>query len=388
MPSINYKKNKQVISDLDLLLIEMWFLSNLRNKKIRFNPKPILDLFHVEQKQPPKVEENFVDLHFEIAKKVDSLIAQFDLELQNNEPQMVTSTQRKLPLIDSIEIRQPNIKQPQMSVFKPATIPTLNFGEVTPEEDFFEIVEPPEFIEVDDNLQQQRQETQSFMVGEKEKQTFRSLIGLGRIKVNNKKPTKQTKPKTAKTKKPVEQKNGFAVKKEELEKTRQEIEERKKQLQKAKEKEKAKKLELKKQRKEKLKQEKLKKLEQKKIEKERKLEKIKKLKEEKLKQKEQERKEKIKAKELEKEVNEKIEKLKKEKSKISNKKEKQVEPAGMEKFIKPSNKEKNDFDKDVEKLIPIIDGLLEKLPENEIEKFAKSKDFALYEKVVNKYKNM
>jgi len=384
MPSNNYKKDKQVISDLDLLLIEMWFLSNLRNKKIKFNPKPILDFFHIETKQPTKVNEKFVDLHFEIAKKVDALIAQYDSELQNNEPQMITTTQRKLPFIDTIEIRQPNIRQPEMSVFKPITPPNLNFGEVTPEEDFFEIIEPPEFIEVNEDIQEEDEETQSFMLGEKEKSTFRSFIGLGKIKVNNKKTTKT---KSVTTKKPKEEKNGFTVKKEELEKTRQEIEERKKQLQKAKEKEKAKKLELKKQKKEKLKQEKIKKLEQKRIEKQKRLEKIKKLREEKQKQKEQERKEKLKAKELEKEVNEKIEKLKKEKNKILDKKEKQVEPAGMEEFIKSKKGDKTIFDKDVEKLIPIIDGLLEKLPDNEIEKFAKSKDFALYEKVVNKYKN-
>ena len=45
------------------------------------------------------------------------------------------------------------------------------------------------------------------------------------------------------------------------------------------------------------------------------------------------------------------------------------------------------WDEDVEKLIPIIDSLLEKLPEEVIDEFAKSEGFSLYEKVILKYKN-
>jgi len=45
------------------------------------------------------------------------------------------------------------------------------------------------------------------------------------------------------------------------------------------------------------------------------------------------------------------------------------------------------WDEDVEKLIPIIDSLLEKLPDEVIDEFAKSEDFTLYEKVISKYKN-
>ena len=45
------------------------------------------------------------------------------------------------------------------------------------------------------------------------------------------------------------------------------------------------------------------------------------------------------------------------------------------------------LDEDVRKALTIIDNLLEKLPEETIEEFVNSKDFEIYEKVVNKYKN-
>ena len=53
---------------------------------------------------------------------------------------------------------------------------------------------------------------------------------------------------------------------------------------------------------------------------------------------------------------------------------------------KAADSGKPNFDSDVEKLLPVIDSLLEKLPDEVIDSFAKSDDFALYEKVVKKYK--
>ena len=44
------------------------------------------------------------------------------------------------------------------------------------------------------------------------------------------------------------------------------------------------------------------------------------------------------------------------------------------------------IDEDVKKLLPIIDSLLEKLPDEIVNEFANSKDFGLYEKVIEKYK--
>jgi len=51
--------------------------------------------------------------------------------------------------------------------------------------------------------------------------------------------------------------------------------------------------------------------------------------------------------------------------------------------------EKEDFimDEDIKKILLMTDNLLGNLPEKVIDEFVKSKDFALYEKVINKYKS-
>jgi len=416
MPSINYKKNKQSRNDLDLLLLEMWFLSNLKNKKIRFNPEAILNFFNVTNKQPLPREEKFVNLHFEIVKKVDALISKYESELKTNEPKTISTIHQDMPISNIIEKREPSIiRQPEIPVFNTEIIQNISFGEIKQEEDFFEIVEPPEFIPVEDKQQENEKTSDSFLLGDQDKSRLKFLSSLGRIKVRNTNTQKQQtikteKQKSIKTEKQKEQINGILVKKEELEKTRQEIEARKKALKNAIEKEKKKKVELKKQRAEKKRAEKLQKLELKRLEKEKK---IQKLKEEKQKQMEKEREEKLKAKKIkEQEIAEKQkqierereEKLKAKKIKEQEIAEKQKEkekereervktkikkepPVGMDTFIKPKKEEIDQYDRDVEKLIPIIDGLLEKLPDDVIDNFAHSKDFVLYEKVINKYKN-
>jgi hypothetical protein len=57
-----------------------------------------------------------------------------------------------------------------------------------------------------------------------------------------------------------------------------------------------------------------------------------------------------------------------------------------EKNEKDAEEKPMGWDEDVEKLIPIIDSLLEKLPEEVINEFANSENFSLYEKVITKYK--
>ena len=373
MPSIDYKENKQVIAELDLLLLEMWFLSNLRNKKIRFNPEPIFNFFNISNKQPPQRKENFVDLHFEIAKKVDALIAKYESELTTNEPQMITKIQSDIPISDIIEKREPSvIRQPEVPVFTSESFQNISFGEFKQQEEFFEIVEPPEFIPVEDDIQENEDNGSSKMFGDQDRSSLKIFSVLGRIKVRNNTTTKQKTIKTEKTKKqPVKTKqsttqtNGVSIKKEELEKTRNEIEAKKKALKNAKEKEKEKKLELKRQKTEKRKAQKLKKLEMKRLQKEKKLKELNKLKEEKQKEKEKQKTEKLKQQKLkEKEKTEKIKTEKKEeKTKKAKKekkiKEKQEKTVEMDKFIKTKEKIKSQYDKDVEKLIPIIDGLLE-----------------------------
>ena len=53
---------------------------------------------------------------------------------------------------------------------------------------------------------------------------------------------------------------------------------------------------------------------------------------------------------------------------------------------KDMEKEESILDEDIKKILLITDNLLGNLPEKIIDEFVKSKDFALYEKVINKYK--
>jgi len=54
--------------------------------------------------------------------------------------------------------------------------------------------------------------------------------------------------------------------------------------------------------------------------------------------------------------------------------------------LKENTSEVLSMDEDVIKFLKIADDLLEKLPDNVIDEFAKSKDFEIYERVINKYK--
>ncbi len=55
------------------------FLSSLKNKEIKFNPKPWKTEETVSTTTNVNVaNDTFVDLHVEVAKKVDTLIAEMD----------------------------------------------------------------------------------------------------------------------------------------------------------------------------------------------------------------------------------------------------------------------------------------------------------------------
>jgi sucrose-6-phosphate hydrolase SacC (GH32 family) len=54
--------------------------------------------------------------------------------------------------------------------------------------------------------------------------------------------------------------------------------------------------------------------------------------------------------------------------------------------LKENSSEVLSMDEDVIKFLKIADDLLEKLPDNVIDDFAKSKDFEVYERVIKKYK--
>jgi len=69
-----------------------------------------------------------------------------------------------------------------------------------------------------------------------------------------------------------------------------------------------------------------------------------------------------------------------------HKKERREEPPALDEFIKEEKRYEKSFLDDVEKLLPILDELLEKLPDEVVDEFVQSEDFVLYEKVVSKFK--
>jgi hypothetical protein len=58
----------------------MGLLKDLWAVKIRFNPRPWSNPGHIVTNVPKVEEKSFVDLHLEVAQKVDALIAQLDQE--------------------------------------------------------------------------------------------------------------------------------------------------------------------------------------------------------------------------------------------------------------------------------------------------------------------
>ena len=69
-------------------------------------------------------------------------------------------------------------------------------------------------------------------------------------------------------------------------------------------------------------------------------------------------------------------------------KETEIESESMDTLIKEEKEPKvTELDEDVEKLLPILDDLFDKLPDEAVDEFAHSEHFQLYEKVLLKYKN-
>jgi len=433
MPSLYKEGNTLELSDLEfLLLVEMGFFNDLKKLKIRFNPKPSSTSLQLLNDKPVEKKEPFIDLHAEIVKKVDEIIEKHEREKQTIEPEIVTKVQQKLPLQEFVELRETSIKKPEIPQFQGELNAETVFTEISPEEDFFEIV-PPNEVSQTPEIQQEDNDFQSVMIGEEESKSHKLFSGFANVKL---------KGKTTKAKKAQKKINGVTKTKIELERSKQEIEARKKALEEAKKAEKEKEEALKKAKEEKEKREKLKKIElkkklkQKKI-KEKEAKKAELLQQKLLKQQEKEKLRKQKLKEIElkrqqkeaekerilKEKQKQKEKLKKQKEKekvkpVEAKKKETTKPKKSEKpkkekkgffkkkkqvkkeaeeipapefdnFIKEkaTKDQKPSLDNDVEQLLPILDELLEKLPEDVIDDFAHSEKFSLYEKVMNKYKN-
>jgi len=392
----NYKENKLEFSKVSLLtLIEMGFFSDLKRKKIRFNPEPLKKPIYRPQNKHITKKENLVNLHLEIVKKVDKLIAKSEKEIEKVELEPVTKRQQQTLSSGVVEIWEPSTRKTEMPAIKTELKPPGSWGELEGREEFSE-VEPP--AEVTSKIEQIKEDNiTSWMVSAINKPSKKSSKGDKQMKI---------KIKNKATKKAARKNNGVTKTKKELEKTKEEIEAKKRALELAMKKEKQKELELKRKQEEKRKREKLRQVEQKKKlkeekqkAKERELEQKRKeeekRKQEKLRQLElkkklrvEMKKERLKEKKVEKPVKEKKQKKTKEKKVRIFKKEKETEPEPMDTFIKEEKEPKiTELDEDVEKLLPILDDLFDKLPDEVVDEFAHSEHFELYEKVILKYKN-
>ena len=490
----DYKKNNL---EIDIFLAtENGIYNYLKGKNIKFNLRPFSNPQHSKNKKTDTTNSNLIDLHLEIVKKIDNLLADNEKNI-DIKPSNIPKERLEFP---SVEIRDVSQKKPEMPSFK-TEIELENVTDQLIKNEDLGKTKLTTLLE-SDLLQNNDKRPHSLMI-EDDKSSQKLATSFAKVKVR--KESKETKPKktqpASKNKKTITKNNNHVAKtKKELEKTKLEIEKKKQELEeaekqakkkeeelkikqkekrekekreeklkeiKAREKEKEaekrvliEKREKKLQEKEELKEAKIKekelKIKQKEREKEKKLkakeqlkaEKLAKIEEEKkakeakikekelkIKQKEREKEKKLKAKEQlkaeklakieEEKLKEKAAKKreikpkkpvtekksgvffskkddKKIKDKKLKKKEKKLEKkklkAKKEKVVKEktfdSKKEMDDLilkekilDNDVKKLLPIIDNLLEKLPDEVIDEFAQSDDFELYEKVVTKYKN-
>jgi hypothetical protein len=243
--------------NFQIILSEMGFFTNLKKKKIKFNPKPFKETKEKIQTTKPEI----IDLHLEIIAKIDEVIKKHELQTTTKEEtiQKTTLTKTKKTWTHTISI--PKLKKETIqdkfeindTLFEVEKHPTFNqnisLNNLTPFSNTVTFFNEPinleniNFVKKIDNPQE-------------------LLTGLGRIKINrNPSKTKTTKPK----------KNGVTVAKTDLEKTKAELERKKHELEEMERLAKEKEEELKKKEHEKKKQEKLRKEKQKEIEKQRKL---------------------------------------------------------------------------------------------------------------------
>jgi hypothetical protein len=353
----DYKKYKLNFSELKPILIQMGVFNNLKGKKIVFNPHPFSNL---------KIKKGkHVDLHLEVTKKIDQVIAH-----NKEEP---TIDENRLSAPKFIEVRETASRTPAIPTFQSDLGPKNSFGELDNVQEFFEI-EPPANFSIE-KMPENKEDFGSLMINNQNEQEIKTYWGFGRIRIRTKDKVPE-KTQTTQTNKNIE----TTIAKIELEETKKEIERKKKELDEAIKKEKEKELQVKKEEEEKRKLEKLKKLELKK-----------KLKEEKINEKL--------GKKLQKETEILLKKQKIELKKQEIIKGKQPEETAAPEIKAPTynfdipeakreySPDNLNLDEDVAKLLPIIDSLFEKLPEEVVDEFTKSEYFELYEKVLLKYKN-
>jgi len=355
MRKIKINKKKQVLKDMERFVA-----------KLKDNPK----------KSSKKIESNknhFLEFHLDTVNKIDREFNQVETERQ------------KRSLDDVIEIREPWIKTPELTRFNTeitnekfesnrlqSTLDNISIDAI----DSYIDIEKPENI--DSNISDDKFVT--------------TLNAIGKIRV------RKNKEKISKT---IQKKNGYTKTKKELELAKIELERKKKEIEEIERQAKLKEQELKKKKENRKKREKLKKIEEKQKAKQAKLRKKEKIKKEKEKQKQ------LKALEKQKQIEERLKQKELEKKKKIEEKQKLIEKLQKEKELEKQKKKKlkekpvitakkqeetedkkidSKWDKEVRQAFTIIDNLLEDLPEEKINEFVQSDDFAIYEKVVKRYK--
>jgi len=370
----DYEKYRLNVPELKLVLTQMGFFSNFKRKKILLNTR----LFS----KPKNKTEDHVELHLDVSKRIDELIE------KNKEDEQINDDKNfEIPRIVEprfVEIRESATRAPETPTFQTSLGPGNNIGDLNNIQEFIEIAPPSSFSM--ENQPENKGEFDSWMTNNQPEKDQKTFQALGPIKLNAKgKEPEKTKTNPTKN-------NDTTIAKIELEEAKKEIERKKKELEEALKKEKQKEIEVKKEEEERRELEKLRKIELKKKQKEdkirQKLAEKKALIEKELELKRQEelkRLELLKKLKLEEKIAEE-EKLLKEERLL---KEEKLPPNFTDVLRKKKeiSEEHLVLDEDVAKLIPIIDSLFEKLPEEVVDEFTKSEYFQLYEKVLLKYKN-
>jgi hypothetical protein len=430
-------KQKQVKHQLQILLSEMGFFDNIKTKKRKINPKLEKEAKQKKEKKTPE----FIDLHLEIISKIDEAITKNELQtIKKEEP---------IEKIKTTQIKKSGIKNPKRSLLETETIHNTfekneSLFEVERNLSFNQNIQNNNLTPLSNKVTSFNESLniENIDFVEKIEDNPNLLMGLGLSDRNSNKTQSQkstdatiTKTNLEKAKLELEMRRQdleealkIAKQKEEELKKKEEEEKKLEELNKIKQKE----LEQEKIRKEKQRlleqkrQEKIYKIKQKELEQEKKRKEKQRLLEEKrqekinkIKQKALEQENKVKEKQrLEEEKRQekinKLEQIRLEKEQEINKKLKDKEENDkllekQEKITKKLLEKKKDqeakqeikTEKSIKKIIPettidildeevgqalkIIDNLLEKLPEDTIYEFIHSKDFEIYERVVNKY---
>ena len=411
MPNLKkYKETKLVKPKLNVFLAVGVFDPFTRKKKKNNSKQP------KEEKKIEGYERKPTDFHSDMEKKVDALIANMGKETKPEEQGSISQKKLEDDSKDIAETREHFRKKPETPHFKTEIKPENDFDSFNIKDELFEIKSPSK-IQSESKIVKSSEEPKKDILnsktannehtndknlldqtsGEHDVAPKHSIISFTHhIKIRSKEEREKLKDAKEKSKShdttPLSENLKFKVEKKEtgtdnvFTKTERELEETKIENERKELVEhnsnKLRKLELKKAKKEA--RDKEKELEIKRLEggKKRKLE-LKKAR----------RMEKIKGKNLvdSNQQNTPIDEILEQewkKDKEHNEKNNIQTPEVDTLIVGKKEMEKEDFilDEDIKKILLMTDNLLGNLPEEVIDEFVKSKDFALYEKVINKYK--